>query len=119
MRVAIAGPPTAGKTHLSREWAKVCHGDDHISLGWSECSDRICRMFEDPAIQCFEGVQIPRALKKWLATHTGKPVDKVIFIRRPRSVLTPQQRNMHVGIRSVWAEIEPKLRARGVLIEVR
>lgn len=117
-RVAILGPPTAGKTTASRSYKRVCHGDGYIPMGWSEASAYVATLLDDPTIECYEGVVLARAIRKWLGTHrTGKPVDRVIYLERPRSKLTVDQQRMAAGIRTVWDEIRGELVRRGVVIE--
>lgn len=69
-RVALCGPPKSGKTTLSAGWNRVLHTDDFIHLGWSQQSNAVCRAFEDTSYDCYEGVAIARALRKYLDTLT-------------------------------------------------
>ena len=83
MKVAITGGPKTGKTTLSAEYEHVRHTDDLIHLGWSEASTAISLWFDDHEVQTIEGVAVPRALRKWLrANPSGKPCDRVIYMRR-------------------------------------
>ena len=118
-RVAIIGPPKSGKTTLSAAYPRVCHADDYAWLGWSEASGQLALELCGSKYDCYEGVAMVRALRKWLDRHPGKPVDRVIYLRQARQPLSAGQRAMASAHTSVWVEIEPQLRARGVVIEYR
>lgn len=120
MRVAITGGPHTGKTTLAGHAA--LHTDDLIgSQDWSAASAVVATWFEgqEPEL-CVEGVAVPRALRKWLATHPeGKPVDEVVVLERPHEPLTPGQQTMAKGAQTVLREIEPELVKRGVRVTRR
>lgn len=70
-----------------------------------------------------------RALRKWLAVNprpphrhlredVTRPCDEIIVLTVAHVELTPGQRSMAKGCATVWAEIEPELRRRGVTITV-
>lgn len=118
-RVAIIGPPRSGKTTLSAAYKRVCHADDFARLGWSEASGQLALELCSARYDCFEGVAMVRALRKWLDRHPGKPVDRVIYMRTPREPLSAGQSAMAKGVDAVWREVEPVLRRRGVVIEYR
>ena len=64
-----------------------------------------------------EGVAVPRAIRKWLARNPeGKPVDRVVWLGSPRLELSKGQTTMAKGCNTVWQQILPELRARGVEI---
>jgi SPP1 gp7 family putative phage head morphogenesis protein len=122
-RIAIVGPPRAGKSTLSEQLATmlrapVVHADHYAYLGWSQASDALAdRMLEGPAI--FEGVAVSRALRKVLARtprSARPPVDAVIVLGTPLEPLEHGQRVMALGHDRVLAEVLPELARRGVTI---
>lgn len=129
-RIAITGAPRAGKTTLARRMARelnaaIISTDDFKDLGWSEASDRVAGIIARGEFDVLEGVAVPRALRKALATSDAKPVDKLIVVEPSQrwharhSPQTDGQRAMGKGVRTVLAEILPELRKRGVAIEWR
>lgn len=123
--IAIIGAPRAGKTTLAQRMAAddpalaVVHADDLIALGWSAASDALAAMLagtQGPTI--YEGVAVVRALRKALqAQPDAAPVARCIVLELPWLQLTPGQARMRVGCATVLREIEPALRARGVVVE--
>lgn len=122
-RIAIVGPPRAGKSTLSEQLstmlrAPVVHADHYAYLGWSQASDALAdRMLEGPAI--FEGVAVSRALRKVLARtprSARPPVDAVIVLGTPLEPLEHGQRVMALGHDRVLSEVLPELARRGVTI---
>jgi adenylate kinase family enzyme len=117
MRIAIAGGPRCGKTTLAAKLGDARHTDDVMSLGWSEASAEVAAWFDAAGPWIIEGVAVPRALRKWLASHPeGKPVDVVYWLGEPFVDLTKGQSAMDKGCSKVWREIEEELRSRGVAI---
>ena len=119
IRILIAGIPRTGKTTLSTSLgiARVRHTDDLIALGWSEASAAAADWMGDVGPWVIEGVAVGRALRKWLAAHSiGKPCDVVYWLDSPLEALTPGQGAMAKGCTTVWDEIEPEIRERGVEI---
>lgn len=123
MKIAILGAPKTGKTTLASKMAgdsnSSCRSTDEVmNLGWSEASAEVSTWF-DQDCPIIEGVGVARALRKWLERNpTGKPVDKLIVLtNEPFTAHTPGQASMGKGIQTVLAEIEPALKARGVVIE--
>lgn len=121
-RIVITGGPRTGKTTLAemlREHpdVEVFHTDETIGLGWSAASEEVATWFDftDPWI--IEGVAAVRALRKWLATHPGRPCDVVYWLEEPVCERTPGQIAMANGCVTVWFGIVDELRARGVKIE--
>jgi dephospho-CoA kinase len=125
MRTLIIGAPKTGKTTMANEafsGIPIYHTDDLIKLGWSEASEAVARWMEREGPWCIEGVAIPRALRKWFATHPNKedtPCDTIFVLTEPHIELTSQQQNMAAGMLTVWREMVPQLKARGVEIVVR
>lgn len=123
--IAITGGPGTGKTTVAREAAErygrpVRHTDDLIvDFDWSQASDHASRWFDEPGPWIIEGVAVPRALRKWLAAHPGKPLNiMVIYLQQ---VLQPQtitkgREIMARGVATVWQEILPELQRRGARV---
>lgn len=143
MRICITGGPRTGKTTLSHGYplfssvgvAKV-HCDDYITHPdivalperdrWSAVSQMIAD--EDlriPGPWIIEGVQVPRALRKWLRAKVPivtdyRPCDRLIILRNePYVALTSRQTGMAKSIDTVLDEIMPDLRRLGVEVEER
>jgi hypothetical protein len=93
--------------------------DELMSLGWSESSEAASRLLDEPGPWIVEGVAASRALRKWLARNpSGAPADTVVHLNTPVVARSRGQHVMAAGCQTVWNEIAPELRARGVhLIE--
>jgi hypothetical protein len=121
MRRAIAGPPNTGKTTLAGPNAR--HTDDTIATtsSWDGAHKAVAAYFDDPSpTLTVEGVKVAHGLREWLREHpTGKPVDEVIRLVEPRETPTQFHRTLAKGEETVWRQIEPELRARGVRIVTR
>lgn len=119
-RILITGGPKTGKTTLAKQLAVenagiLLHTDDFIPLGWSTASEETALWMGKYGPFIIEGVAVPRALRKWLASNpTGTPADKVIFLGKPWVALSPGQLAMTKGLVTVWKEIVGELVARGV-----
>lgn len=121
-RIIIAGGPRTGKTTLAATYpGLVLHTDDLIGqLDWSAASGVAAGWFDVPGPWVIEGVATVRALRKWLAAHaSGQPADLVLWLGTPLVARTPGQVTMARGCETVWAEVLPLLRARGVAVERR
>jgi adenylate kinase family enzyme len=122
MRLLITGGPRTGKTTRALDLAQqhgvpVYHTDDAIPLGWHEASAEVARWLERPGPWIIEGVAVPRALRKWLASHpSGIPCEQCIVLRTPHIELHRGQIRMMQGLLTVLQEIAPELRARGMEI---
>lgn len=124
MRICITGGPRTGKTTLAASLGAgvpVTNCDDFISMGWSESSAHASVLMVRPGPWIMEGVQIPRALRKFIEAHPGtRPCDRLIILRNePFVSLTAGQVAMAKGIDTVLAEILPALQRLGVEIEER
>lgn len=95
--------------------------DELIGLGWSESSLAASHWFDEPGPWVIEGVVVARALRKWLTRHpVGKPCDLALWLNMPVVARTSGQHIMALGCETVWNEILPDLRDRGVhVIELR
>ena len=125
-RIVIVGVPRSGKTTFSRELAgrlghSTRHTDDLIGkLDWSGASMHASTWFDSPGPWIIEGVAAVRALRKWLAANeNGAPCDRIYWLGSPRLELSPGQATMAKGCSTVWREILPELRGRGVAVESR
>ena len=125
MRICILGVPKAGKTTLASNLARdqrapVRHTDSLIDThSWSDASTEAATWLDEERPWIVEGVAVGRALRKWLAAHpTGKPCDFAIWMGEPRMKLSPGQETMARGCETVWREIAPELRRRGVDLRV-
>jgi hypothetical protein len=120
LRTVVAGGPRTGKTTRADELAAatgapVRHTDDVQGLDWSAASLEVSTWFGAPGPWVIEGVAAGRALRKWLAAHpTGMPADRVYWTPSPLVPRTPGQEAMAKGCETVFREILPLLRARGV-----
>ena len=130
MRLCIIGGPKTGKTTLAAELAaspgplavgtagsafRVRCSDEAMHLGWSEASAEVALWLDNAGPWIVEGVAVPRALRKWLAAHAeGKPCDIVLVLTTAHVELSKGQAAMGKGVATVWAEVLPELRRRGV-----
>lgn len=110
-RVVITGWPKTGKTTLAAKMGGGRSTDDVMSLGWSEASERVSLWLDQPGPWIYEGVAIPRALRKWRKRNPGKrpPIDKLIILKNPRQDLDPAAAAMGKALDTVLAEIMPWL----------
>ena len=123
--VVICGGPRTGKTTLAEKYGglhkglPVYHTDAFKSLEWSRASDAVVVWLETFTGRfLIEGVAGARALRKFLQRNPDrKPCDVVFRLTRPFVELTPGQESMRKGEETVWREIEPELRRRGVVIK--
>jgi len=125
-RIVIIGVPRSGKTTLSKQMGQQSghptrHTDDLIGkFDWSGASLHASEWFGQPGPWIIEGVAAVRALRKWLLLNEDrKPCDRVLWLGSPRLELTPGQSGMAKGCATVWREILPQLRRRGVAVEER
>lgn len=124
MQTVIAGYPKAGKTTLANSMGlaldvNVRHTDSTIELGWSEGSQEVSTWFDAEGDWIIEGVSTPRALRKWLeANPTGKPADKVVYLRDTFEGLSKGQRSMAKGCDTVFGKILEELMGRGVVVQM-
>ena len=123
MRIAIAGGPRTGKTTLAADLDGLKLATDALmhDHDWSGASQAASEWLD---LRCgdlvLEGVAVPRALRKWLKRNPeGKPVDRVVWLSSPHVELSPGQATMAKGCETVWREILPEHKARGVEIEER
>lgn len=90
-------------------------GSDALAeLEWSESSLAASKWFDEPGPWLFEGVVMPRALRKWLAAHPeGCPADLIVWINEPVVARSRGQHVMALGCQTVWNEIRDELLKRG------
>jgi hypothetical protein len=122
-KIAIAGFPRAGKTTRGKNIAlgvgELRSTDDLKKIGdWSKESEIAAAMFDEPTAFVMEGMVVPRALRKWLASHPeGKPVDELLWMGDPKVPTHAGQDAMGKGALTVMREILPELQKRGVKVE--
>lgn len=124
LRILVAGGPRTGKTTFAGKLAKehgltVRHTDDLIGVvDWSGASLKVAGWMTQPGPWLIEGVAIGRALRKWLAANPlGKPADQVFWSNTARVPRDAGQEAMARGCETVWAEVLPQLRRRGMRVE--
>src|SRR6185503_4134965 len=96
-RIVILGGPHTGKTTLSIRLGidNVRHSDDIKHLGWSESSEAASQWFNEQGEWVAEGVQMARALRKWLRANPDKPLDvDIVKLSRPFDELIQGQLSM-------------------------
>lgn len=120
----IVGGPRRGKSwtgnRLLRDGAKLHDGEELKRLGVGLGPDgslAASNWLDEPGPWVCENVIMARALRKWLARNpTGTPADLVVVLRFPVADRVKGQDVMAVGVETVWRQIEPELRRRGVKI---
>jgi hypothetical protein len=123
MRILIGGGPRAGKTTLAQTLAltggiRFWQTDSLRDFGEMDAQPALAAAwFDMPAPWIIEGVTVVRALRLWIGAHPhGTPADVVYWAGRPVVPRTSGQENMAKGCETVWREVLPQLRARGVTI---
>lgn len=123
-RVVVVGGPGTGKTTLAAALARRLGAEHRTTdalvdqgLEWSEVSDRVAGMLGDRgAPWVLEGAAAVRGLRKWLRSNNGHPGVVVVNLDRPVAGRTPRQEAMAKGVGTVWRQVAPALRARGVKV---
>lgn len=122
-RIVIVGGPHVGKTTLSEKLKAECgfenahHSDDIKHLDWSESSEFASYWFDSEDDYVAEGVQMARALRKWLDRNPGKPLDAdIVWLTTPQTALLKGQVSMAKGVMTVLSEIRGELEKRGARI---
>jgi hypothetical protein len=122
-RIVIIGGPHVGKTTLSHKLQSECgfenvhHSDDIKHLDWSASSEFASHWFDSEDEYVAEGVQMARALRKWLQNNPGKSLDvDIVWLTKPQTSLLPGQINMAKGVMTVFNEIRGELEKRGARI---
>lgn len=122
-RIVILGGPHTGKTILSKRLKTECgisnvrHSDDIKHLGWSESSAAASEWLNEQGEWVAEGVQMARALRKWLAANPDTPLDiDIITLSKPFDALLKGQESMAKGVFTVFSEIRSELIERGARI---
>lgn len=123
-RIIILGGPRTGKTTLSESLQhelgieRLNRSVDLEHMAWSESSAHAAKWFDEPGDWICEGVQMARALRKWLKANPGKPLDADLFLlRQPMVPQRDGQKAMMKGVETVFREIEPELLRRGARVQ--
>lgn len=98
-RVAIVGPPRAGKSTLATKCAayrEVIHTDDFRHVAYEILGVSIAGYCSSRPTFVLEGVRAGHALR------AGLQVDAAIWLDTPFLDLTPGQENIGKGARTVW-----------------
>lgn len=91
--------------------------DQLKDLEWSEASTKVADWFYEPGPWIFEGVVIPRALRKWHEANPGSPppLERFVYLPQPRVFLQKAgQRSMAKGVETVANEIRDWIGTRWV-----
>jgi hypothetical protein len=117
MRTLITGAPRTGKSteaarlvkadgqrhgeHLCTDPQRLCawglRGVPDSSSDWSDASAYVAdKWLSMPGPWVIEGVAVPRALRKWRASHPGAapPADRLVIMSDPYEMLSPGQMQM-------------------------
>lgn len=120
-RVVIVGGPKVGKTTVGRKLAvamgaKLVETDVFAEMEWSEVSNQVAVLLAQPGVWVIEGTAAVRGLRKWLVRNEGPPPFAVVRLARVTAERSDGQETMAKGILTIWREIAPELRARGVRV---
>lgn len=121
-RICVIGYPKTGKTTVvAPSFGLPIRSTDSLiqSHDWSAASDEVLTWLAEPGPWVIEGVAAVRALRKWVAANAGnmqKPCDMVVWLDQPLIPLSKGQLTMAKGCRTIWTELLPYLRLRGVSI---
>jgi hypothetical protein len=127
MKICITGGPRTGKTsyvalhpELVPDGCPVFHTDDQActSPTWSGAAEIVALWMLRPGPWVIEGVTVAAALRKFLASSSAAPCDRVIVLRGAFSELSPSQAALGREVDEVMAAITQELRARGVRVDV-
>lgn len=127
-RIVICGVPKAGKTTLAASMGRpTFHTDDHIALGRERQIEHAAGalLYHYPDTikdEVYEGVYMAHALRYIFEHYLDLkvlPCDRVIWMPEPRVPYTLKgQHAMAKGVATVWGQVEPELRRRGVAVEL-
>jgi len=120
VRIAVCGGPQSGKTTFARTLGLQVYSTDvaFADREWSQVSSDVSEWFNRDGSWVIEGVVVPRALRKWLSSHSrGKPCDKVVWLNTSYAPLSEDQARMGKGCLTVLREIQRSLQKRGVFVE--
>lgn len=130
-KIIIIGGPRTGKSTLSERLQaelgiETLHNSAdleslfpvHRPESWSQQSEHASKWFDEDGDWICEGVQMARALRKWLKANPDKPLDADLFLlKQPMVVQRDGQKAMMKGVESVFREIEGELIRRGARVQ--
>src|SRR5688572_32716971 len=103
-RIVIIGGPHVGKTTLSKRLKdelgieNTHHSDDIKHLDWNASSEVASHWFDEDGDFIIEGVQMDRALRKWLRANPDKSIDAdILLLDKPYGSLLQGQQSMAKG----------------------
>jgi len=117
MKTVIMGIPKSGKTDASGNFENVIHTDNFMFLNWTEQSEFLQNLFSLESDFTLEGVAAVRALRKWMSRNKGKPCEQVYWLDYSFEELSKGQETMAKAVTTIFNEIEPELKRRGVAID--
>lgn len=129
-RVIVVGGPHTGKSTLSERLQRElgiatlhCSHDLEDLFpatnkeSWSQQSDHASKWFDEGGDWIIEGVQMARALRKWLKANPAKPLDAdILLLDKPYGSLLQGQQSMQKGVHTVFQEIQRDLIKRGARV---
>ncbi len=123
LRILITGGPKVGKTTFAARLAdslRIPHRNaDELCgvLEWSEASAELANWIAEAGPWIIEGVAVPRALRKYFASHPGvAPCERAYYLDEPFTPPLKGQAAMAKGVGTVWREVAPELRRLGVVM---
>lgn len=114
MRTLIIGAPRCGKTteagKLFMQQPEVYHKviciDELIKdYEWSELSDKLCGLLQQPGDWIIEGCSGVRGLRKYLRLGLVPDFD-IIYLGEPKAEQTPKQIGFGAQCASIWRECQ-------------
>jgi len=108
-RILIVGGPRTGKTtlakHLAAELGYPLRGTDELTATeWSAASQEASGWFREDGPWIFEGVVLPRAIRKHYRASIEAPADAVVIMKRPKVEQSPGQASMTKACATVLNE---------------
>jgi hypothetical protein len=123
VKIVIGGGCRCGKSTLAEALGRehglpVYRADDLMHMGWSEASDAFADVIAYGRDGIYEGVAAVRAMRKLIKRMGSRPCTRYLHLTRAWTPLTPRQAGLNTAVETVWRDVAPKLRARGVIVRV-